>query len=164
MDVERIKNLFKKLCETKFTKGYYEDNTNNSSDWFYVQAGRFFRDYVHYECIKYNQNWEIQFHIEFNAEADSKDFYNLLPRRVRRRLIEVQSVSSNYKWYRLNTSSKVNEKLKQLIETDSDKSDEDLEKELYKIFLQMKRLIEPAIKALEKGSRRRIAEKLILQP
>lgn len=68
---KQLKEKFLDFCKNEYPRKEYQSNlSSNQDDWFYIQVGKNFSDYLHCEYIKDS----IQFHIEFDTKEESEMF------------------------------------------------------------------------------------------
>lgn len=100
---DELKEKFIEFCNTYYPNKIKKDNRFNSSNWFYVQVGRFFSDYIH--CEYYNHN--IELHIEFNKKNENEYFSNLLEKCIPNLSTCKKQNHSTYIWYVLVPKSDI---------------------------------------------------------
>ena len=72
---KQLKEKFLKFCQKEYPQKEYQVNlSSNQENWFYIQVGKHFSDYLHCEYIEDS----IQFHIEFDTKEESKMFNSLM--------------------------------------------------------------------------------------
>lgn len=72
---KQLKEKFLDFCKKEYPQKEYQSNlSSNQDDWFYIQVGKNFSDYLHCEYI----NNSIQFHIEFDTKEESEMFNSLM--------------------------------------------------------------------------------------
>lgn len=71
---KRLKDKFLKFCKEEYPRKEYQVNLFNQEDWFYIQVGKNFSDYLHCEYIEDS----IQFHIEFDTKEETEMFNSLM--------------------------------------------------------------------------------------
>lgn len=71
---KQLKEKFLKFCKEEYPRKEYQVNLFNQEDWFYIQVGKNFSDYLHCEYI----NNSIQFHIEFDTKEETEMFNSLM--------------------------------------------------------------------------------------
>lgn len=103
---KQLKEKFLKFCKEEYPRKEYQVNLFNQEDWFYIQVGKNFSDYLHCEYIEDS----IQFHIEFDTEEESEMFDSLIP-------FIFSSVNKNWKkdknknyiWYEIVPKTQIND-------------------------------------------------------
>lgn len=103
---KQLKEKFLEFCQKEYPRKTYKANLFNKEKWFYIQVGKHFSDYLHYEYI----NDSIQFHIEFDTEEESEMFNSLIPSIF-------SSVNKNWKreknknyiWYEIVPKTQIND-------------------------------------------------------
>lgn len=71
---KQLKEKFLEFCKEEYPRKEYQVNLFNQEDWFYIQVGKNFSDYLHCEYI----NDSIQFHIEFDTKEETEMFNSLM--------------------------------------------------------------------------------------
>ena len=92
------KEEIEKFCLTYYPDKKFQIGSSRKEQWFYIQAGYCFQDYIHYE---YRSGSGMEFHIEFNNENDSVCFYRELPPCIINILEPIISTQKNYRWYKI---------------------------------------------------------------
>ena len=105
---KNLKEEFVEFCETKNGGKVFISNIRKKAyEWFYVQVGKFFDDYLHIEYTDLDGIQRLQFHIEFDTIAESQGFYDLLKKlepSITQYLTPVQNMKkytnrTNYLWF-----------------------------------------------------------------
>ncbi len=111
-----LKEKFIKFCETKNGGKIFVSNLMKKGyEWFYVQVGKFFDDYLHIEYTDLDGIQRLQFHIEFDTIAESQGFYDLLEKlepSITQYLTPVQNMKKytkqmNYLWFDINNTTNI---------------------------------------------------------
>lgn len=103
---KQLKEKFLDFCKKEYPRKEYQSNLSNQEDWFYIQVGKNFSDYLHCEYIDNS----IQFHIEFDTKEESEMFNSLIP-------FIFSSVNKNWKkdknknyiWYEIVPKTQIND-------------------------------------------------------
>lgn len=93
--IKDLKEKFVEFCNKFYPNRARKTNRFNSKQWFYVQIGRFFSDYIH--CEYHNNN--IELHIEFDRKEENNKFAELLEKLIPNLQNCVTQKHSIYKWY-----------------------------------------------------------------
>lgn len=111
-----LKEEFIEFCETKNGGKVFISNIRKKGyEWFYVQVGKFFDDYLHIEYTDLDGIQRLQFHIEFDTIAESQGFYDLLEKlepSITQYLTPVQNMKkytkqTSYLWFDINNTTNI---------------------------------------------------------
>lgn len=104
---KQLKEKFLDFCKKEYPQKEYQSNlSSNQDDWFYIQVGKNFSDYLHCEYI----NNSIQFHIEFDTKEESEMFNSLIPSifsSVNKNWKKTNN--KNYIWYEIVPKTQIND-------------------------------------------------------
>lgn len=90
-----LKEQFEEFCNKHYPNKKRKSNRFNNKNWFYVQVGRFFFDYIH--CEYHNNN--IELHIEFDRKVENDKFSELLENLIPDFKNCSTQKHNTYKWY-----------------------------------------------------------------
>ncbi len=71
---DALKEKFIEFCNKYYPTKIRKDNRFNGNNWFYIQVGNCFSDWIHCEFFKGN----IELHLEFDTKKDNEIFSKIL--------------------------------------------------------------------------------------
>lgn len=135
-----VKDAFRDFCTNNFPGRIIE--CNDFDDYIRVQAGNYFKDYLHYE---YRNNKQVQFHIEFDEKEENDYFYQVLSSFDDcKNLNFVSGQKGYYGWGTLNNHQKLVFNVTQQISSTSN----DIQPVL-KQFYELQKEVEPSLRKID---------------